>query len=233
MKLFKLIASKAGRVVFDDRLEAASPREAREQMRTLLGLQSLTGVVYAVTEIPVELIESIVDARITHAMQRLNSGQPPESIDNLIRPTVGEEVRSQLANMREQIATASRAAPGIGGPCRTRVPPRSSHCGRERRERGLEGGEASLHADAQHQADRRSVRAVTQHREGTHSPGGLGPMSERLTITRYGSRYWAVWLDGQLLAVTLYKKGAQSVTAAITKLSTHHGKEVHHALQAA
>ena len=111
MKLFKLIASKAGRVVFDDRLEAASPREAREQMRTLLGLQSLTGVVYAVTEIPVELIESIVDARITHAMQRLNSGQPPESIDNLIRPTVGEEVRSQLANMREQIATANRAAP--------------------------------------------------------------------------------------------------------------------------
>ena len=111
MKLFKLIASKAGRVVFDDRLEAASPREAREQMRTLLGLQSLTGVVYAVTEIPVELIESIVDARITHAMQRLNSSQPPESIDNLIRPTVGEEVRSQLANMREQIATASRAAP--------------------------------------------------------------------------------------------------------------------------
>ena len=58
-------------------------------------------------------------------------------------------------------------------------------------------------------------------------------MSERLTITRYGSRYWAVWLDGQLLAVTLYKKGAQSVTAAITQFSTHHGKEVHHALQAA
>ena len=111
MKLFKLIASKAGRVVFDDRIEAASPREAREQMRTLLGLQSLTGVVYAVTEIPVELIESIVDARITHAMQRLNSGQPPESIDNLIRPTVGEEVRSQLANLREQIATVSRVAP--------------------------------------------------------------------------------------------------------------------------
>ena len=69
MKLFKLIASKAGRVVFDDRIEAACPREAREQMRTILGLQSLTGVVYAVTEIPVALIESIVDARITHAMQ--------------------------------------------------------------------------------------------------------------------------------------------------------------------
>ena len=58
-------------------------------------------------------------------------------------------------------------------------------------------------------------------------------MSDRLSITKYGSRYWAVWLDGQLLAVTLYKKGAQSVTAAITKLSTHHAKEVHHALQTA
>ena len=58
-------------------------------------------------------------------------------------------------------------------------------------------------------------------------------MSERLSITKYGSRYWAVWLDGQLLAVTLYKKGAQSVTAAITQFSTHHGKEVNHAIQAA
>jgi hypothetical protein len=58
-------------------------------------------------------------------------------------------------------------------------------------------------------------------------------MSERLSITKYGSRYWAVWLDGQLLAVTLYKKGAQSVASAITQLSTHHGKDVHHALQAA
>ena len=58
-------------------------------------------------------------------------------------------------------------------------------------------------------------------------------MSDRLSITKYGSRYWAVWLDGQLLAVTLYKKGAQSVTAAITQFSNHHGKEVHHVLQAA
>ena len=58
-------------------------------------------------------------------------------------------------------------------------------------------------------------------------------MSDRLSITKYGSRYWAVWLDGQLLAVTLYKKGAQSVASAITKLSMVDGKEVHHALQAA
>ena len=43
-------------------------------------------------------------------------------------------------------------------------------------------------------------------------------MSDRLSITKYGSRYWAVWLDGELLAVTLYKKGARAITAAITTL---------------
>ncbi len=58
-------------------------------------------------------------------------------------------------------------------------------------------------------------------------------MSDRLSITKYGQRYWAVWLDGDLLAVTLYKKGARSVASAITMLSTTHGKEVHHGIQAA
>ena len=58
-------------------------------------------------------------------------------------------------------------------------------------------------------------------------------MSDRLSITKYGSRYWAVWFDGELLAVTLYKKGARSVASAITMLSTTHGKEVHHGIQAA
>lgn len=58
-------------------------------------------------------------------------------------------------------------------------------------------------------------------------------MSERLSITKYGDRYWAVWLDGQLLAVTLYKKGATAIASTITSLTTHSGKEVHHATQAA
>ena len=58
-------------------------------------------------------------------------------------------------------------------------------------------------------------------------------MSRNVTITRYGSRYWAVWLDGQLLVVALYRKGAQAVATAITTLSTHHGKESHHATQSA
>ena len=58
-------------------------------------------------------------------------------------------------------------------------------------------------------------------------------MSRIVSITRYGSRHWAVWLDGELLAVTLYLKGARAVAFAITKLSTHQGKEVNHATQAA
>jgi len=58
-------------------------------------------------------------------------------------------------------------------------------------------------------------------------------MSDRLSITKYGDRYWAVWLDGQLLAVTLYKKGATAVATAITSPTTHSGKEGHHATQAA
>ena len=29
-----------------------------------------------------------------------------------------------------------------------------------------------------------------------------------VTVTRYGARHWAVWLDGELVVVALYKKGA-------------------------
>ena len=58
-------------------------------------------------------------------------------------------------------------------------------------------------------------------------------MKPHVAITKYGSRHWAVWLDGELLAVTLYLKGARAITAAITKLSMHHGKEAGYATQAA
>jgi hypothetical protein len=85
MKLFKLIASRAGQVLFDDRVEAESPREAREQMKALLGMNSLTGVVYAITEIPVDLIQSIVEAKLAEAVQRLQSGRVPVRLEDLIR----------------------------------------------------------------------------------------------------------------------------------------------------
>ena len=37
-------------------------RDARKELKRLLGLQSLSGIVYPITEIPVELIREIVDA---------------------------------------------------------------------------------------------------------------------------------------------------------------------------
>ena len=105
MKLFKLIASRAGQVLFDDRVEADSPREAREQMKALMGLNSLTGVVYAITEIPIDLIQSIVDARLVEALQRLNGGQAPASVEQMLRPIANEAVREQLANLHESRVT--------------------------------------------------------------------------------------------------------------------------------
>ena len=55
----------------------------------------------------------------------------------------------------------------------------------------------------------------------------------RVEITRYGSRNWAVWLDGELLAVTVYKKGAFAVAQALIRLNTSIGKEDYHAILAA
>ena len=51
--------------------------------------------------------------------------------------------------------------------------------------------------------------------------------SKRVEITRYGSRNWAVWLDGDLLAVTVYKKGATAVAHALTRLTTPHATPDH------
>ena len=36
-------------------------------------------------------------------------------------------------------------------------------------------------------------------------------------VGRYrGTRYWAVWIGDELLAVTVYKKGAEAVRAALS-----------------
>jgi len=42
-------------------------------------------------------------------------------------------------------------------------------------------------------------------------------MDSEVTITRYkSSRYWAVWINGELLAVVCYRKGAEAVRTALT-----------------
>ena len=34
----------------------------------------------------------------------------------------------------------------------------------------------------------------------------------------YATRYWAIYVDGELLAVTLYRKGAVAIVALIVKI---------------
>jgi hypothetical protein len=74
-RTYKLIASRGHEIVFDDRLQADSPRHARREMKKLLGLESLSGIVYSITEIPVDVIREIVDARIAE----LAGGAPIQS----------------------------------------------------------------------------------------------------------------------------------------------------------
>lgn len=37
----------------------------------------------------------------------------------------------------------------------------------------------------------------------------------------YRTRFWAVYIDGELLAVTLYRRGADAVVSAITNPRSH------------
>ena len=74
-RTYKLIASRGNDIVFDDRVHANTPRHARQEMKKLLGLDSLSGIVYSITEIPVDLIRDIVDARIAE----LAGGAPLQS----------------------------------------------------------------------------------------------------------------------------------------------------------
>jgi len=39
----------------------------------------------------------------------------------------------------------------------------------------------------------------------------LPPQKEIILVTKYASRHWAVWMDQELVAVTVYKKGAARV----------------------
>jgi len=74
MTVFKIIASKGGRVVFDERVEANTPREARRKMKERLGIETLSGIVYAITEIPLHLIKQIVAEEIAAATLRRDGG---------------------------------------------------------------------------------------------------------------------------------------------------------------
>ena len=104
MKLFKLIASKAGKVVFDDRIEAETPRTAREQMKSLLGLQSLTGVVYSITEIPVELIREIVTAKVLEIVGSRRGGGSTIDVSRIVNDAASVVVSDKFRPIEQRLA---------------------------------------------------------------------------------------------------------------------------------
>lgn len=103
MKLFKIVASKGGQVLFDDRIEATTPREARNQMRAVLGLNSLTGVVYSITEVPVELIREIAEASLAEALLHFEGEEATPSLLRIIQASVAKEVREQSMELRREL----------------------------------------------------------------------------------------------------------------------------------
>jgi hypothetical protein len=62
---------------------------------------------------------------------------------------------------------------------------------------------------------------LTEPRDQPESPGQVetvAPIPSPVTITRYGERYWAVFLHGELLAVVMYRKGAERIKEVLEGL---------------
>ena len=97
---FKIVASQGERLVFDQRVEADTPREAREVMKRALGLESLTGLVYAITEIPSALIEEIVAAK----MARVAVGNARIDPAKLVREAAEAAVKAELTALKNRLA---------------------------------------------------------------------------------------------------------------------------------
>jgi len=58
---------------------------------------------------------------------------------------------------------------------------------------------------------------------------GVGPMTSHsfIHISRYGtSRYWAVWRGAELISVTVYRKGAQSVADQLQRLQDYENQTI-------
>ena len=123
---FKIVASQGGRLVFDERVEAGTPREAREAMKRALRLESLTGLVYAITEIPAALIEEIVAAK----MARAAVGGGRIDAAKLVREAAQAAVRGELEALKNRLAAlegrrgnAGEAAAGEGSEAPKRFDP--------------------------------------------------------------------------------------------------------------
>ena len=110
MKLFKIVASRSSEIVFDERVEAETPREAREKMKQALGLESLTGVVYVVTEIPLELIREIVTSQIAE-IATMRGGRKSLDIPKLVGSAVKAMTGTALEGIEQRMTRLEKDKP--------------------------------------------------------------------------------------------------------------------------
>ena len=110
MKLFKIVASRSSEIVFDERVEAETPREAREKMKQALGLESLTGVVYVVTEIPLELIREIVTSQIAE-IATVRGGRRSLDIPKLVGSAVKAMTGTALEGIEQRMSRLEKDKP--------------------------------------------------------------------------------------------------------------------------
>ena len=110
MKLFKIVASRSSEIVFNERVEAETPREAREKMKQALGLESLTGVVYVVTEIPLELIREIVTSQIAE-ISTTRAGRKSLDIPKLVGSAVKAMTGTALEGIEQRMSRLEKDKP--------------------------------------------------------------------------------------------------------------------------
>ncbi len=70
-RTFKMLASRGTEIIFDDVIQAGTPRDARRELKRRLGLTSLSGIVFSSTEIPAEHIRKIVAEEVAPILKRL------------------------------------------------------------------------------------------------------------------------------------------------------------------
>jgi hypothetical protein len=82
MRLYKIIASRSSAIIFDDRVEATSPRDARKKLKDALQVQTLQGIVYAITELPLELIREMIRGEVAAQIAALAESRSVEGTNN-------------------------------------------------------------------------------------------------------------------------------------------------------
>jgi hypothetical protein len=73
-------------------------------MKSLLGLQSLTGVVYSITEIPVELIREIVTAKVLEIVGSRRGGGSTIDVSRIVNDAANVAVSDKFRPIEQRLA---------------------------------------------------------------------------------------------------------------------------------